>query len=124
VGLATPRVLRWRLRRGMAEEARPDRQWFDDVGARFDQGSQRALLRLLRAATPQAREDVGRKLRGLQAPALVAWGMRDPWLDPVVGRAWAAVLPQSELVELPGGGHWPWLEEPSLLARVVAFLRG
>jgi pimeloyl-ACP methyl ester carboxylesterase len=124
VGLATPRVLRWALRRGIADGAEPERRWFDDVGARFDQGSQRALLRLLRAATAQAREQAGLELRTLQVPALVAWGMRDPWLAPVVGRAWAAVLPQSELVEQPAAGHWPWLEDPGLVARVLGFLRG
>lgn len=123
VGLATPRVLRRVLRRGMAEGAEPGRAWFDDVGERFDQGSQRAVLRLVRAASGPAREQIGRELRTLQVPALVAWGADDPWLDPVVGRAWAAVLPQSELVELPGAGHWPWLEDPGLVGRVLEFLR-
>ena len=123
VGFATPRVLRRVLRRGIAQDARPERAWFDAVGERFDQGSQRALLRLVRAAAPAARDAMGRELRALEIPALVAWGMRGPWLHPVVGRAWAAVLPQSELVEVPEGGHWPWLEEPSLAGRVHEFLR-
>ena len=123
VGFATPRVLRHVLRRGVAEDARPQCEWFDAVGERFDQGSQRALLRLLRAARAEARDAVGRELRRLDVPTLVACGMRDPWLDAVVGRAWAAVLPQSELVELPQAGHWPWLEDPSLTARVHEYLR-
>jgi pimeloyl-ACP methyl ester carboxylesterase len=123
VGLATPRVLRRLLRRGMGDGAEPEPRWFDDVGARFDQGSQRALLRLARGATTQAREEAARELRALDVPALVVWGMRDPWLAPVVGSAWAALLPQSELVELPAAGHWPWLEDPALVARVLAFLK-
>jgi pimeloyl-ACP methyl ester carboxylesterase len=56
-------------------------------------------------------------------PALVAWGQEDPWYPPAVGRAYAAMLPASELVELPGAGHWPWLEDPGLVERVVAFLQ-
>jgi pimeloyl-ACP methyl ester carboxylesterase len=123
VGLATPRVLRRLLRKGMAEGAEPPQAWFADVGARFDQGTQRALLRLLRAATPGAREEAGRALRTLDVPALVVWGGRDPWFPPRVGHAYAAVLPQSELLELPEAGHWPWLEDPALVARVTAFLR-
>jgi pimeloyl-ACP methyl ester carboxylesterase len=123
VGLATPWVLRRALRKGIAEGAEPPRRWFDDVSARFDQGSQRALLRLLRAATPEAREEAGLALRGLDVPALVAWGERDPWFGPRYGHAYAAVLPQSELVELPDAGHWPWLEEPSLVGRILGFLR-
>ncbi len=123
VGLATPRVLRRWLRRGMAEGAEPDRAWFADVGARFDQGTQRAVLRLLRAATPAAREAAGRELRTLQAPALVVAGGRDPWSPQRVAQAYTAVLPGSELLELPAAGHWPWLEEPALVGRVHAFLR-
>jgi pimeloyl-ACP methyl ester carboxylesterase len=123
VGLATPWVLRRALRRGMADGREPDRAWFDDVGARFDQGTQRAVLRLLRGATGTARAQAGRELRALQVPALVAWGGRDPWLRSEIGRAYAAVLPQSELAELPEAGHWPWLEDPGLVARVLAFLQ-
>jgi pimeloyl-ACP methyl ester carboxylesterase len=122
VGLATPRVLRRGMRRGIAEGAEPEPRWFEDVGERFDQGSQRALLRLVRAATAPAREEAGRELRALDVPALVAWGQRDPWYPPRAGQAYAAVLPQSELLELPGAGHWPWLEEPALVDRVLAFL--
>jgi pimeloyl-ACP methyl ester carboxylesterase len=123
VGLATPRVLGRILRRGMAEGAAPDRAWFADVGARFDQGTQRAVLRLLRAATPEAREAAGRELRGLDVPALVVHGGRDPWRPPRVGDAYAAVLPASELRATRQAGHWPWLEDPALVGRVVEFLR-
>jgi pimeloyl-ACP methyl ester carboxylesterase len=123
VGLATPWVLRRILRKGIAEGAEPTGAWFADIGARFDQGTQRAVLRLLRAATPAAREEAGRALRTLDVPALVAWGTGDPWSPPRNGQAYAAVLPQSELVELPGAGHWPWLEEPALVDRILRFLR-
>ena len=122
VGLATPSVMRRRLRKGLAEGAEPPRSWFDDIAARFDQGTQRAVLRLYRAATPEAREAVGLELRSLDVPALVVHGGRDPWTEPRTAQAYAAVLPQSELVELPGAGHWPWLEEPGLVGRVLAFL--
>jgi len=90
---------------------------------RFDQGTQRAVLRLFRAATPAAREGAGRELRELDLPALVVQGERDPWHPPRTGQAYAAVLPQSELLELPAAGHWPWLEDPDVIARVLGFLR-
>ena len=102
VGLALPSVMRRMLRKGMAEGAEPDRAWFDDVAARFDQGTQRAVLRLFRAATPAAREQAGRELRGLDVPALVVHGERDPWHPPRTGQAYAAVLPQSELLDSGG----------------------
>ena len=105
------------------EGAEPDRAWFDDVAARFDQGTQRAVLRLFRAATPAAREQAGRELRGPDVPALVVHGDRDPWHPPRTGQAYAAVLPQSELLELPAAGHWPWLGDPDVVGRVLGFLR-
>jgi pimeloyl-ACP methyl ester carboxylesterase len=123
VGLATPRVLRRVLGSAIAEDARPPRAWFDAIGERFDQGTQRALLKLFRSLGGDLREGAGRELRALDVPALVVHGGRDPWFGAVVGQAWAAVLPQSELVELPGAGHWPWLEEPAIVERVVEFLR-
>ena len=123
VGLATPWVLRRRLRRGIAEGAEPERAWFDDIGSRFDQGTQRAVLRLFRAATPAAREAAGRELRTLDVPALVVHGAEDPWLPARTAQAYAALLPQSELLEVPGAGHWPWLEDPALVGRVLRFLR-
>ena len=111
VGLALPSVMRRMLRKGIADGAEPDQAWFDDISARFDQGTQRAVLRLFRAATPAAREQAGRELRELDVPALVVHGERDPWHPPRTGQAYAAVLPQSELLELPAAGHWPWLED-------------
>ncbi len=56
-------------------------------------------------------------------PALVVHGAEDPWLPARTAQAYAALLPQSELLELPGAGHWPWLEDPALVGRVVRFLR-
>ena len=103
VGLALPSVMRRMLRKGIAEGAEPDQAWFDDIAARFDQGTQRAVLRLFRAATPAAREQAGRELRELDVPALVVHGERDPWHPPRTGQAYAAVLPQSELARAPGG---------------------
>jgi pimeloyl-ACP methyl ester carboxylesterase len=123
VGLALPAVTRRMLRKGIAEGAEPDAAWFDDIAARFDQGTQRAVLRLFRAATPAAREQAGRELRELDVPALVVHGERDPWHPPHTGQAYAAVLPQSELIELPEAGHWPWLEDPDVIRRVLGFLR-
>ena len=45
-------------------------------------------------------------------PALVAWGMKDPYIPARFGREYAAALPRAELLELPDAGHWPWLDEP------------
>ena len=123
VGLAR-RVMRRMLRKGIAEGAEPDPAWFDDVMARFDQGTQRAVLRLFRAATPAAREQAGRELRELDVPALVVHGERDPWHPPRTGQAYAAVLPQSELPRAPGAaGSLAVARGSGRVGRVLGFLR-
>lgn len=38
------------------------------------------------------------------------------------GRDYAAALPGAELLELPGLGHWPWVEQPDVVDRIVRFL--
>jgi pimeloyl-ACP methyl ester carboxylesterase len=88
------------------------------VWEQFDQGTQRAILRLLRSTPVSALEPA---LGEVQVPALVLWGDRDPWLDSGLAEAYAARLPQAELEHLDAG-HWPWLDRPESIERVARFL--
>ncbi len=38
------------------------------------------------------------------------------------GEAYAAALAHAELVVLDDAGHWPWLDRPDLVERVLRFL--
>jgi len=96
--------------------------WLDSVLEHFDQGTQRAILRLYRSSPEEVLEAAGRRLHTLTMPALVVWGMKDPYLPARFGRAYAQALPHSELLELPDAGHWPWLDRPDMLDRVAEFL--
>ena len=96
--------------------------WLDSVLDHFDQGTQRAILRLYRSSPPAVLEAAGERLGSLQVPALVAWGMKDPYIPARFGRAYAKALPRAELLELPDAGHWPWLDRPDLVDRVAGFL--
>ncbi len=53
-------------------------------------------------------------------PALVVWGMKDPAFPPRLLARWREALPQAEVVEIAGAGHWPHEEEPD---RVIAALQ-
>jgi pimeloyl-ACP methyl ester carboxylesterase len=55
-------------------------------------------------------------------PALVAWGSRDPYIPARFAGEYARALPDAELLELPDAGHWPWLDRPDLVDRLVDFL--
>jgi pimeloyl-ACP methyl ester carboxylesterase len=85
-------------------------------------GSWPQMLELYRSADPDRLAQAGSRLAQLDCPALVAWGTADPYLPLRFGRAYAERLPRAELVEVDGGGHWPWLERPDLIDQVCAFV--
>jgi pimeloyl-ACP methyl ester carboxylesterase len=88
----------------------------------FDHGTQRAILRLYRGADPDALARTGERLRDLRAPVLVVWGEDDPYLAPVWAGRLAAALPDATVRRVPGAGHWPWAQQPALVAEIGAFL--
>jgi len=96
--------------------------WLDSVLDHFDQGTQRAILRLYRSSPPDVLAAAGSRLARLRMPALVVWGMRDPYIPGRFARAYAEALPNAELLELPDAGHWPWLDRPDVIERVAEFL--
>ena len=71
--------------------------------AHFDQGTQRAILRLYRSSPP---DEARRRRRAASAscdvPALVVWGTRDPYIPARFGRDYAAALPQARARRVPG----------------------
>ena len=71
MGFTTRRALRRELPRELA-----DRAW-----EHFDQGTQRAILRLYRSAPPELLERSGARLGELRAPALILWPDDDPYID-------------------------------------------
>ena len=52
-----------------------------------------------------ARNDLAPDLSGVTAPVLLLWGDADPFSPVAVGRRLAELLPQAELVVVPGGTH-------------------
>jgi pimeloyl-ACP methyl ester carboxylesterase len=122
MGAINRRTLRLASRESNATPGPMPESWQDSVLDHFDQGTQRAILRLYRSSPPDALEAAGAELGRLQMPALVVWGLKDPYIPARFGRAYAAALQRSELIELPDAGHWPWLDRPEVIDRVVEFL--
>jgi len=92
------------------------------IAQRFDQGTQRAVLRLYRSAPEHALAHAGEGLGRLASPALVLWGARDPYIPASFAQAWADALPDATARVVDGAGHWPWLQEPELVREVSSFL--
>jgi len=124
MGSVTRGMLNRAIRRAcVTDDAWPDAR-LRAVWDQFDQGTQRAILRLYRAADPDQLASAGSGLAELDAPAFVLWGERDPWFAPEFADAYAARLSHATARRIDGAGHWPWLEHAGAADEVVAFLDG
>lgn len=64
------------------------------------------------------------RFTAIAAPALIVWGEQDAILDPSGAAALQAIMPNSEVVMMPGIGHLPMLEAPRQSAQAyLDFLR-
>jgi pimeloyl-ACP methyl ester carboxylesterase len=111
----------------LLRQARGDRsamppEFVDLIWDRWDRGTQRAVLQLYRHADPGRLAAAGSRLDRLACPALVLWGDRDIYLPTRFAEAYAGVLPDAELEILPGVGHWPWIDDPSVTDRILSFV--
>jgi pimeloyl-ACP methyl ester carboxylesterase len=124
--LAMGSTTRWLLRRSLRAGSVSPAAWPKErvavVYEQFDQGTQRAILRLYRSATEQQLAMAGAGLHELTMPALVVWGLCDPWIAPQFGEKYARALTDATLETLPDAGHWPWIDDPRVIDRVAAFL--
>jgi pimeloyl-ACP methyl ester carboxylesterase len=122
MGSVTRRRLGRALRAGAADPAAWSDEQIAPVWDHFDQGTQRAILRVARSISPGGLTRAGAALSTLTAPTLIVWGEDDPWLSVRFAHAYAAALPAAQVALIPGAGHWPWLESPAVIDRVTAFL--
>jgi pimeloyl-ACP methyl ester carboxylesterase len=99
------------LRRGASSPAAWQRERIATIWEQFDQGTQRAILRLYRSVDNDAREAA---LADLDAPALIVWGEQDPWFPIQHAEAYARLVPGARLERVAGAGHWPWLDRPEV----------
>jgi pimeloyl-ACP methyl ester carboxylesterase len=109
------------LRRGAARDGTWTAERIAALWEQFDQGTQRATLRLHRR-TDLRRFDAARgTLRRVQVPALILWGEHDPWFPVALAERFAELLPNPTVERVAGAGHWPLLDRPELNERVAAF---
>ena len=150
MGATTKGLLARTLRRGSAFAPGPGlTERLSAVWDQFDQGTQRAILRLVRSATDDMIGGSGPRTPGGEeahgggegrAPSragqngnasgfafarpVIIWGEEDPWYPPAVADAYAVRLPGATVERIAGAGHWPWLDRPEVVDRVAALLEG
>jgi pimeloyl-ACP methyl ester carboxylesterase len=122
MGATTRRILARTLRGGtVSPGALPDSR-MATIWEQFDQGTQRAILRLWRSADAPTLTAAGAGLGALDHPSLVIWGESDPWLAPAVGERYAQLLGNATREPVAGAGHWPWLDQPDVIDRIATFV--
>jgi pimeloyl-ACP methyl ester carboxylesterase len=124
VGAATKPVLRTLSRRASAGRGPMPEPFVMSVAQAFDLGTERAVLRILRSASPELLAQAGAELGAIDAPALVLWGARDPYIPARFGAGYAATLGDATLEVVDDAGHWPWIDRPELSVRIVEHLDG
>lgn len=115
------RTLGLAMRESRGDWSRHDPRFIDMIWDHLDAGTLDGILRLYRSAPPAELARAGERLGELACPSLVVWAMRDRYLPGRFGRAYADAL-GAELVELGAAGHWPWLDDPTVIPRLARFL--
>jgi pimeloyl-ACP methyl ester carboxylesterase len=110
------------MRQAKGDRGRMPREFVEMTWSRWDAGTRAATLALYRHADPDRLAVAGRGLARLECPALVVWGDRDPYLPLRFGQAYADALPGATLEVARGTGHWPWIDDPSLVGRIHDFV--
>jgi pimeloyl-ACP methyl ester carboxylesterase len=89
----------------------------------WDRGMWRAMFELYRDADPEKLEAAGRDLGKLTGPSLIIWGDDEPYVPSRFADLYAEALGGQATVEhISPAGHWPWLDQPEVIDRVVGFL--
>jgi pimeloyl-ACP methyl ester carboxylesterase len=122
MGAINERTLRLASRGANVTQGALGEQWQRSALDHFDHGTQRAILRLYRSSPPEVLEAAGAKLGAIGVPAMVLWGLQDPYIPARFASAYADALGGAELIELADAGHWPWVDRPDAIERVIAFL--
>ena len=122
MGLTTKWGFRHASREANVTPGPMPQEFVDRVWEGFDQGTQRAILRLHRASPEERLAPAGERLSELRCPALILWPTRDPYVGPRFGSAYAEALGGETKLELVEAGHWSWLDRPELVERVAEFV--
>jgi pimeloyl-ACP methyl ester carboxylesterase len=115
-------IPRWYMKRMLRRADTWSDAQLKAVWEQFDQGTQRAMLRLHRSAGPDELARAGAELESISAPALVIWGERDPWFGASLADAYAERLNTQNPWKIPDAGHWPWFDRADVIDAVDVFL--
>jgi pimeloyl-ACP methyl ester carboxylesterase len=98
-------------------------EFVDSTWEHFDHGTQRAILKLYRSAPSDVLAAAGAGLGAIRCPALVVHGAADPFIATEFAQRYADALGGPATAKaLDDAGHWPWLDQPSLIGEIADFV--
>ncbi|MBU9767302.1 alpha/beta hydrolase [Mycobacterium sp. TNTM28] len=120
--MGNPAVARWLLARrdpGLPAGA------VDTIAEHmFARGTPQAVAKLYRSTGPNALAPYVDRLADYRGDVLVVWGADDRYVPLAQTDDYRRIFRSCAVQSVPGAGHWPWLEQPELVAGLVtAFLR-
>ncbi|WP_199435219.1 alpha/beta fold hydrolase [Qaidamihabitans albus] len=77
-------------------------------------------VRFLKGIDPHELHEVSARMRDVDVPVRVVWGMADRAFKPALGKRLAAAFPAAEFIEVPGARTFVQLDEPALVADQIA----
>lgn len=100
--------------------------FIDEMYDNFNRRTRNAVLRLYRD-----QKKIGKTskllvppLAAADIPALVIWGGGDSYLPVPLAERQKEAFPSAEVHVLPGSGHWPFIDDPATVTRLLTeFLR-
>lgn len=122
MGLTTKSFFRAYVKPAQASGDTWPKEMIDHTWSNFDQGTQRAILKLYRSAPSPVLEQAGERLSLVTAETLVLWGEHDPYIPTSFAQAYADHLPNATVKLLPDAGHWTWLDRPDVAEIAARFL--
>ncbi|NMM91829.1 hypothetical protein B2J88_47420 [Rhodococcus sp. SRB_17] len=118
-----------RVNRSIIGKKNPElpEKWLNEiVNHAAPRSTKRAVLKMYRSLElPELEARLTGKLRNLDVPALVVWGGADPFISVDLAQQQLKSFPGAKVEIVPGTGHWPWLDDPQSVEKVVIpFLLG
>lgn len=74
----------------------------------------RLMLEMLQSADYY--EDTLKKLKALDIPVQILWGMQDKFFDATYLNRWKEELPGARIIEIPESGHFPQIEATKIVS--------
>jgi len=96
-------------------------EFVDEMYANLDRRTKAAVLRLYRDSKKigETSKSLVAPLAAADIPAMVIWGDSDAYLPTSLAERQKDAFPSAEVHVLPGSGHWPFIDDPPTVNRLL-----